>query len=157
MITKHQSYQEKSVKKQIMVLSYQDIMDVVRILCEDQGLAVTVKESGKGALVTGGVAGLGGLVLGPMGLALGGAVGGALAAWIAQDKFKPLLQVIMEDMREEQRIKMVDSLRNVLTNIEPTDALTLVAAVQGNQALKARLAQEMVTFLSRQCNIYVNE
>ena len=140
-----------------MVLSYQDIMEVIRILCEDQSLAVTVKESGKGALVTGGVAGLGGLVLGPMGLALGGAVGGALAAWIAQDKFKPLLQVIMEDMREEQRMKMVDSLRNVLTNIEPTDALTLVAVVQGNQALKTRLAQEMVTFLSSQCNIYVNE
>ena len=40
---------------------------------------------------------------------------------------------------------------------EAADALALVAAVQGNQALKARLAQEMVTFLSRQCNIYVNE
>ena len=80
MITKHQSYQEKSVKKQIMVLSYQDIMEVVRILCEDQSLVVTVKESGKGALVTGGVAGLGGLVLGPMGLALGGAVGGACSS-----------------------------------------------------------------------------
>ena len=42
-----------------MVLSYQDIMEVVRVLCEDRGLSITVKESGKGALVTGGVAGLG--------------------------------------------------------------------------------------------------
>ena len=42
-----------------MVLSYQDIMEVVRVLCEDRGLSITVKESGKGALVTGSVAGLG--------------------------------------------------------------------------------------------------
>ena len=97
-----------------------------------------------------------------------------MAAVWAGDKFKPLHQVITEEMTQYQRDRMVECLRNVLTNIgiavddsshifypcyllEPTDALALVAAVQGNQALKARLATEMVTFLSRQCNIYVNE
>ena len=140
-----------------MVLAYQDIMEVVRVLSEDRNMVVTVKESGKGALVTGGVAGLGGLLLGPIGLALGGAVGGAMAAVWAGDKFRPLHKVITEEMTQHQRDRMVECLRNVLTNIEATDALALVAAVQGNQALKARLATEMVTFLSQQCNIYVNE
>jgi len=140
-----------------MVLAYEDIMEVVRLLCEERNLTITVKESGKGALVTGGVAGLGGMILGPIGLALGGAVGGSIAAWMAQDKFKPLVQVIMEDMRADQRERMIGCLRKVLSQIEPQDALALVAMVQGNQALKARLAKEMVTFLSRQCNIYVNE
>ena len=42
-----------------MVLAYQDIMEVVRVLSEDRNMVVTVRESGKGALVTGGVAGLG--------------------------------------------------------------------------------------------------
>jgi len=140
-----------------MVLAYEDIMEVVRLLCEERNLTITVKESGKGALVTGGVAGLGGMILGPIGLALGGAVGGSIAAWMAQDKFKPLVQVIMEDMRADQRERMIGCLRKVLSQIEPQDALALVAMVQGNQALKARLATEMVTFLSRQCNIYVNE
>jgi len=140
-----------------MVLAYEDIMEVVRLLCEERNLTITVKESGKGALVTGGVAGLGGMILGPIGLALGGAVGGSIAAWMAQDKFKPLVQVIMEDMRADQRERMIGCLRKVLSQIEPQDALALVAMVQGNQALKARLATEMVTFLSHQCNIYVNE
>ena len=35
----------------------------------------------------------GGLVLGPLGLAVGGAVGGGLAAWMAQQDFLPLGQV----------------------------------------------------------------
>ena len=56
-------------------------------------------------------------MLGPMGLALGGAVGGALAAYIAQDRFKPLLEVILVDMKQDQRDRMVQGLRNVLTNV----------------------------------------
>ena len=41
--------------------------------------------------------------------------------------------------------------------LDASDAIALVAVVQGNQALKQRVLTEMVTFLSRQCNIYVNE
>ena len=41
--------------------------------------------------------------------------------------------------------------------VDASDGIALVAVVQGNQALKQRLVTEMVTFLSRQCNIYVNE
>ena len=42
-----------------MVLAYHDIMEVARVLSEDRNMVVTVRESGKGALVTGSVAGLG--------------------------------------------------------------------------------------------------
>ena len=37
------------------------------------------------------------------------------------------------------------------------DAMTLVAIVSSNEGLRNRVITEMVTFLSRQCNIYVNE
>ena len=84
-------------------------------------------------------------------------MGGTLAAWLAGEKFKPLIRVIQEDMRQEDKERMIVCMRNVLANVEAADALALVAIVQGNQALKARLATEMVTFLSQQCNIYVNE
>eukprot|EP00092_Neocalanus_flemingeri_P026268 GFUD01028472.1.p1 GENE.GFUD01028472.1~~GFUD01028472.1.p1 ORF type:complete len:141 (-),score=54.69 GFUD01028472.1:213-635(-) len=140
-----------------MVLAYNDIMELLRVLSEDRNLRVTVSESGKGALVTGGVAGLGGMVLGPMGLAIGGAVGGCLAAWMGQGKFKPLALVITEDMKEEQRQRMVTGVRAIVDNIDAGDAMTLIAMVQGNQMLKNRVVTEMVTFLSQQCNIYVNE
>ena len=63
----------------------------------------------------------GGLLLGPIGLALGGAVGGAMAAVWAGDKFRPLHQVITEEMTQHQRDRMVECLRNVLTNIGIAD------------------------------------
>ena len=140
-----------------MVLAYEDVMQVIKILCEDGNFSTTIKESGKGALLAGGLTGLGGLILGPIGLALGGAVGGSLAAVYAQNKFKPLHQVIQEDLSPAQRQVMVEHMRNVMTGLEVTDVMTLMAMVQGNHALKTRLATEMVTFLSRQCNIYINE
>ena len=158
-----------------MVISYSSVMELLTVLCEERKLMVAVRESGVGALLTGGVAGLGGLLLGPLGLALGGAVGGCLAAWRAQGTFKPLIQVILVDMKQDQRDRMVECLREVLANIgthytlnwsllalktvfvDASDGIALVAVVQGNQALKQRLVTEMVTFLSRQCNIYVNE
>ena len=159
-----------------MVISYSSVLEVMTVLSEEKELRVTVTESGKGALLTGGVAGLGGLLLGPLGLALGGAVGGCLAAWRAQGNFKPVMEVILYDLRQEQRERMVESVRTVLANLgrlivvllawlvrlkliflDASDAIALVAMVQGNQALKQRILTEMVTFLSRQCNIYVNE
>ena len=35
----------------------------------------------------------GGLTLGPLGLAVGGALGGSIAAWLSQGQFQPLGQV----------------------------------------------------------------
>ena len=43
----------------MMVLAYNDIMELLRVLSEDRNLRVTVTESGKGALVAGSVAGIG--------------------------------------------------------------------------------------------------
>jgi len=99
------------------VLAYHDIMELLRVLSEDRNLRVTVTESGKGALVAGGVAGIGGLVLGPIGLAIGGSVGGCLAAYLGQGKFKPLAMVIMEDIKEEQRVQMVNAVRGIVDNL----------------------------------------
>merc|ERR1739848_390503 len=117
-------------QKDKMVLAYHDIMELLR---EDRNLRVTVTESGKGALVAGGVAGLGGLVLGPIGLAIGGSVGGCLAAYLGQGKFKPLAMVIMEDIKEEQRVNAV---RGIVDNLDAGDAMTLIALVTSNEGLR---------------------
>ena len=48
-------------------------------------------------------------------------MGGAMAAVWAGDKFRPLHKVITEEMTQHQRDRMVECLRNVLTNIGIVD------------------------------------
>uniref|UniRef100_A0A8C0C8P8 Uncharacterized protein n=1 Tax=Balaenoptera musculus TaxID=9771 RepID=A0A8C0C8P8_BALMU len=71
--------------------------DIMRLLCsvsEERKMRAAVKHSGRGGLVTGAVAFVGGLVGGPPGLAVGG--GGA-------GQFKPVSQIIMELPPAEQQ------------------------------------------------------
>ena len=75
-----------------------------------------MKESGRGALLAGGLAGLAGLLAGPVGLALGGAVGGCLAAWLSHGKYKSLPEVILS-LKAEDKQRLVEKARSVLTNI----------------------------------------
>ena len=86
----------RNQKKRILQLTLYKLFQIYVQLTDMslKGFKTCWLESGKGALVTGCVAGLAGLLLGPIGLALGGAVGGAMAAVYAKDKFRPLHQVI---------------------------------------------------------------
>lgn len=63
-----------------MVVDTVALMDGVAILSDDRNLRVTIRQSGKGALICGASCFVGGLVAGPVGMAVGGTLGG-LKAW----------------------------------------------------------------------------
>ena len=58
-----------------MVLQTNEVCQIISTLSDDSGLKVTVNESLKGGLITGIVCTIGGLILGPVGLAFGGTLG----------------------------------------------------------------------------------
>ena len=58
-----------------MVLQTNELCQIITTLTDDSGLKVTVNESLKGGLITGIICTIGGLILGPAGLAFGGTVG----------------------------------------------------------------------------------
>ena len=90
-----------------MVIRYQDILTIVTTLGDEENLQVAVKESAKGGLIAGGACAIGGLLLGPPGLALGGAVGGCVAAYMSSNKFKPVSSVILYDMKPEVQQRLI--------------------------------------------------
>lgn len=135
-----------------MVIRYNDILTVLTTLCDDEGLKVTVKGSAKGGLIAGATSAVGGLVLGPLGLAIGGTVGG-LIAYATAEPYKPVSQVIMYDMQPLDQEKLVDAVRNIVEGVDIQDAVELMALVQGNPVLKAKIVAEMATFFKHQLDM----
>lgn len=62
-----------------MPVDLQEFIDGLAILADNHNLRVTLQKSGKGALICGTCCFIGGLVAGPVGLAIGGTVGGITA------------------------------------------------------------------------------
>lgn len=63
-----------------MVVNTRDLMNGLAVLTDDQNMRVTIKHSSKGALVCGAACFVGGVVAGPIGMAVGGTIGG-IKAW----------------------------------------------------------------------------
>ncbi|XP_030060254.1 protein C19orf12 homolog [Microcaecilia unicolor] len=128
------------------------INDVMALLChisDQQKMKVAIKHSGKGALIAGASAFLGGLMGGPPGIAIGGAVGGLFGAWMTSGQFKPLPQIIME-MPVVQQQKLCDDVYSIIRSIDWADATQLILLVTGNAALQQKVAAALINYVSQE-------
>ncbi|KAK3528256.1 hypothetical protein QTP86_028496 [Hemibagrus guttatus] len=112
-------------------------------------MKAAVKNSGKGAVVAGGSAFLGGLLLGPAGIALGGAIGGLLGWGMTSGQFKPVPQIIMELPPQEQR-KLYENVMEVLGSLDWTDVVQLIAMVMGNARMQEHVIAAIFTYITNE-------
>ncbi|XP_062272435.1 protein C19orf12 homolog [Scomber scombrus] len=126
--------------------------DVMRLCCElsahDQ-IKVAVKNSTKGAMVAGGTAFVGGLLAGPPGIAVGGAVGGLLGSWLTSGQFRPLPQILME-LPPAQQQKLCNDVTAVLGNLNWTDAAQLITLVMGNVTLQQQVVAALLGYVTNE-------
>ncbi len=138
-----------------MPLLNEDIIEAIGIIADNANIRVTVKGSMLGGLLAGTAATVGGLLMGPAGLAVGGAAGGCAAAYIAKDSFKPISRVIAEDLTPAQRNQLVDSVRITISNVNATDAAGLVALVASSDLLRGDFEQAITSFITQQLSLNV--
>ena len=123
------------------------------ILADEDQLKVTMKNSAYGGVVAGVTTTVGGLLGGPPGLLLGGALGGILAYKSAGD-FRPVSQVI-NDMNAHERQLLYDRLKDIIDNLAIDDYMALIAFLSGGPGLLIRqqLMDRMVSFLRDQMRL----
>jgi hypothetical protein len=119
-----------------MPLHQNDIIKVCEILAEQEELKVTTNEALKGACFTFAGAFVGGFIGGPLGLGIGSAAAGAVAAYKSQGKFKSAVYVIMYEMSENEKQKLANSVKNVISSIDTSDVLTLVTMLNSNRIIR---------------------
>ncbi|KAM9494110.1 protein C19orf12 homolog [Clarias gariepinus] len=128
------------------------VSDVIRLCCEvssNQQMKAAVMGSGTGAVVAGGSALIGGLLLGPAGIAVGGAVGGLLGWGMTSGQFKPVSQILME-LPPEQQKKLYTDVMAVLGGLNWTNALQLITLVMRNVGLQERVVTTIHNYVTNE-------
>ncbi|NWV52888.1 CS012 protein, partial [Daphoenositta chrysoptera] len=131
-----------------MPVRIDDVMKLLSHVAKVKGMKAAVTHSGRGALLTGASAFLGGLLGGPPGIAAGGVLGGLLG-WITSGQFKPVPQILMELPASEQQ-KLYAEAMAIIKNLDWTDAVHLIALVMANPGLKEMVAGVVTNYLSRE-------
>ncbi|XP_029009535.1 protein C19orf12 homolog [Betta splendens] len=91
----------------------------------------------------------------PLGIAVGGAVGGLLGCWLTSGQFKPLPQIIME-LSPQQQQRLYEDLMVILGDIQWTDIIQLTTLVMGNQTLKQQLTAALIGFVTKELQAEVH-
>ncbi|NXO16798.1 CS012 protein, partial [Oriolus oriolus] len=124
------------------------VMKLLTHIATQKGMKAAVTHSGRGALLTGASAFVGGLLAGPVGIAAGGAVGGLLG-WITSGDFKPVPQILME-LPASERQKLYAEATAVINNLDWTDAAQLIAIVMAHASLREKVAGVLINYISRE-------
>ncbi|KAF1607224.1 hypothetical protein FQV09_0006831, partial [Eudyptes chrysolophus] len=132
-----------------MPIHVDDVMQLFCHLSQAKGMKAAVKHSGQGALLAGATAFIGGLMGGPPGIAVGGAFGGLLGAWMSAGQFRPVPQILLELSPAEQR-KLYDKAIVILKRLDWTDVVQLTALVMGNASLQQKLTDVLINYLSKE-------
>ncbi|XP_030765098.1 protein C19orf12 homolog [Sitophilus oryzae] len=101
------------------------IIEICQTLAEQQELTVTVTESAKGALITGIGVFVGGILLGPLGMAFGGIVSSVGVAVSSKGKFRSVAEIISE-MPEDKKDRLINSLTDLSKSFNYEDVLKLL-------------------------------
>ncbi|XP_022521163.2 protein C19orf12 homolog [Astyanax mexicanus] len=126
-----------------------DIMDLCCELSKIKEMKAAVKNSGKGAVVAGGGAFVGGLLAGPVGIAAGGAVGGLLGMWMTSGQFKPVPEIIMK-LSPQQQQKLYSDIMAILKTLNCTDVAQLVALVKGNADIQQQVIGAIQGYITKE-------
>lgn len=137
-----------------MVLNTKALLDGIAVLSDDANVRFTVQSSAKGALITAGYCFVGGLVAGPVGMAIGGGLGG-LHAYKTAARFRSVGTIIRLDMTDRQREQLGDHMRRVLQDVQAQDAVILLSLVASSESLKALVLKEVVSFIGTEMRMQI--
>ncbi|XP_039581557.1 protein C19orf12 homolog [Passer montanus] len=125
-----------------------DVMELLIHIATVKKIYAAFKHSKRGAAVTGASMVVGAALLGPVGLAVGGAVGGLLG-WMTSEDFKPVPQVLME-LSPAEKQKLCAEAMAVVKNFDWTDAAELIKFVMANSFIRDKVLGVLTTFLTNE-------
>ncbi|KAG7268566.1 hypothetical protein CRUP_036323 [Coryphaenoides rupestris] len=125
--------------------------DIMRLCCNvstQQSIRVTFDQSYSGAVMVGGFAFVGGLVAGPVGIFVGGAIGG-LVGWVNSAQFQSLTWVLRNLPPGLQR-ELCAQVMAGLSSLDWTDAAQAVARVMASSTLQQQVTAALIRYVTNE-------
>ncbi|XP_077642565.1 protein C19orf12 homolog [Lonchura striata] len=133
--------------ERLISVNVNDLMTLLTHVATVTGMKAAFYHSRRGGMLAGGGAFLGGLLGGPPGIFVGGAVGGWIG-WLTSEDFKSVPQILMELPAAEKQ-KLCAKTLDVVKNLEWTDAAQLVKLVMSNSTIRGQVLGVLGDFLTK--------
>ncbi|XP_022193850.1 protein C19orf12 homolog [Nilaparvata lugens] len=134
-----------------MPLNTQEILELITIICEKRNVQVCVTQSLRGAAITAAGALFGSLIMGPLGLVMG-AVGGSLGAISTGENYRPLPQILMNDITHAQREEITTRINRVIADLDVTDLRTVMMLAM-SQSVSDVVIRELGCYVQRELSL----
>ncbi|XP_035899436.1 protein C19orf12 homolog [Anopheles stephensi] len=138
-----------------MPINTRELLSAVAILTDKQSMRVTLKSSAKGATVAGSSTFLGGLLAGPVGLFVGGAVGGLIAYAMTNNQFKPVSHIIQHELSVREQEQLKQRIVDALSEFQPTDLMVILPLLMGNLRAQETVISTVVAFLTNEMRMQI--
>ena len=128
----------------------EDLIIYLSILAEEKNLTVMVPQNVKSGIITGSSAAIGGFCGGPVGLLVGGAFGGTVAAFSCRDKSIQVKDLLVS-LDFSKRIEVFNAMESVLENeiTRSRNYTELSANIERNLDLKHDVLRTFKEFVVR--------
>jgi len=138
------------------MLEIEPVIDLMATLAEEEKLQVAVTNSLLGGLVAGTATVLGGLLMGPVGLAVGGTVGGTVSYLRSRNKFISVAEILINmDPKLKERLYQ-DSI-NIFEKFAIEDVKTLHTLVYGDALLRQQLVMRITNHVHGNLKLELRE
>ncbi|EDV95453.1 protein C19orf12 homolog [Drosophila grimshawi] len=138
-----------------MPIDTRELMEAIAIIADERNIQVAMKQTGKGTAICAACCFAGGMLMGPVGLAVGGAAGGIAAYKMTSGTFKPLGEVILNDLTDRQRESLVQHVTNAIAEIHPTDVVLLLPLIAKNASIQQAILNTIMSFVSNELRMQI--
>ncbi|XP_053528177.1 protein C19orf12 homolog [Artibeus jamaicensis] len=135
-----------------MPVSVDDVMKLLCSISNKKGLEVVTKGQWRGVMHAGICAGIGGLLAGPPGIAVGGVLGGLMGAWMSKEKRRPASQVLKE-LSGAQQMKLFNKVKAIICNLDSMNNKQLTEWVLSSESLQQQLLHMLKDFFEKELKI----
>lgn len=137
-----------------MPINNHELIHAVSMLADNANIRVAVNKSLKGACVCGSMAFIGGLLLGPPGLAIGGSLGGLSAYRMNSGSFQPVGEILM-NLRDDQKEQLVRHVQAAIANVGVEDVALILSLLASNGDIQTAVLRTVTSFVKNELHLKI--